>query len=109
MTPSALEFRRYRITIEIATPREDFISRLLDRKAGVRCRECEGVLADGGIYVNSEGASLDPTSEERFCSWRCLAVAAASTCVTGEDADDRILVEEIPDWRGRRDGEGTTP
>ena len=91
-------FRRYSVVVEVATPREDWLSRLTEPPTG--CVECGGPLPDPPIIVSTEGVELVGT--DLLCSWGCvLRLSASVVATTDEPSHPSVSVIEVDDWRGR--------
>ena len=99
MSDRLIEPHRYRVTIEVPLPAEDWLTRLLDGPQG-GCANCHELLPEPAIYVNTEGKCADDQSADSLCSWTCVAeLAAGVVAVDGESTRPLVTLTEIPDWR----------
>lgn len=95
------EFRTFDVTVRVMHPRVDWLARLLDAELGPRCRECRRPLPDDHIILNTESRNPTSDTEDQFCSWGCVLIAAASTVLHEGEAPEGVKVTDIEDWRGR--------
>lgn len=97
MNGQLVEFRRYRVSVEVATPSEHWLTRLADAGG---CAFCHKPLPDIPIYLNTEGPQGAAAFSDQLCSWICLLQLAAEVVVADDDDSAPLVsVEEIPDWR----------
>jgi hypothetical protein len=94
-----IEPRRYRVTVEVPFPAEDWLTQLLDGPQR-GCATCREPLPSPAIYLNTEGEGAGDEYADNFCSWSCVVeMAAGVVAVEGESTRPLVEIVEIPDWR----------
>lgn len=93
-----MNFRRHRVTVEVALPREDWLTRLVELESG--CVQCGGTLPEPPIYLNTEGPDGGNEDSDLLCSWGCVLELAAGVVLVDEEIGPRTSIVEVDDWRG---------